>query len=69
MATITVTRTDTWAAFACIAALICAVGFGQAFRGGMGIAAWVLFLDWLFAMCALVYLRAQAASADGEVHP
>lgn len=63
------TRTQAWAAFAFLAALICAIGFGQAYHHGTAIAGVVLLLDWLVAMAFLVYLRHVERVAIGEVHP
>ena len=63
------TRTQSWAAFAFLAALICAIGFGQAFNQGTAIAAAVLILDWLVAMAFLVCLRQVERVALTEVHP
>lgn len=64
-----ITRTQWWALYALLAALICAVGFGQAFDREVNIAAVVLFVDWLVAVLALVYLRYVERTVDREVHP
>lgn len=64
-----ITRTQWWALYALLAALICAVGFGQAYHHGTAIAGVVLLLDWLVAMAFLVYLRHVERVAIGEVHP